>query len=60
VVKVVVLRALHRRAVACKVRAAGTVRARRVEGTLATRPAEEHLRVSLLERGRNLFPLSPL
>ena len=44
--KAVVLRALGRgAAVACEVRAAGAVRVRRVEGTLApARPVEEHLR----------------
>ena len=34
--EVVVLRALRRRAVACEVRAVGTMRVCRVEGTLAT------------------------
>ena len=53
VVEVVDLRALRRRAVACEVRAAGTVRVCRVEGTLETRPAEERLRVGTHERNRN-------
>ena len=52
--KAVVLRALRRRAVACEVRAASPVRMRRVEGALATSPAEEHLRVGPHERDRDL------
>ncbi len=53
--EVVVLQALCRRAVACEVRAVGTVvRVRRVECTLATRPAEDHLCVGPHECDRNL------
>ena len=52
--KAVVLRALRRRAVACEVRAASPVRMRRVEGALATLPAEEHLRIGPHEYDRDL------
>ncbi len=44
--EVVVLRALRLRVVACEMQASGTVRVCRVEGTLATRQAEEHLRLA--------------
>ena len=50
----VVLRALRRRAVACEVRATGTVRVCRVEGNLATCQAEEHLRIDTHECDQNL------
>ena len=49
-VEIVVLRALCLRAVACEVRAAGTVRVRRVECTLATRLADRLRSICALAR----------
>ena len=43
--KALVLWALGRGAMACEVRAASTVRVRKIEGALATRTAAEHLRI---------------